>query len=196
MPEKCRVMRQVARRVATCFAGGLAGMLVMLCGVRADTQTVNVEVTLLDAGCEITVDNATPTLDAVNTVAISTASAVQRLGSFNLQLTNCFGSLASGKYLNVGVNGTTVKDDKVFRTGGTSGGAGFVLFWNRSAVDTYANALATTKTDLAWPGSSGANLATLTQTSVPVTVGAVSYGTTGVTGGTLTGAASFALSVK
>lgn len=165
-------------------------------GAQADTQTVDIDVTVQDPGCEITVDNASPTLKAINSSHLL-GGGVQALGSFNLKLENCFGKLATAKNLNVAVSGITVQDDKVFRgTASTSAGAGFVLFWNVVTAGTYAKALKTTDTALNWPGTGGVDLSTLDGSVLPIAVGGVAYGSSGVTAGSLTGSATFAISVK
>ncbi|HGG3697421.1 TPA: fimbrial protein [Salmonella enterica subsp. enterica serovar Java] len=170
-------------------------LLALITSAQAATQTVNIDITVLDAGCEITVDNANPALQVINTAALNNG-AVQHLGSFNLKLENCLGKLATAKSLNLAVSGTTVKDDKVFRGAtSTSAGVGFVLFWNTATAGVYANSLKTTDASLNWPGSTGANLDTFNGKLLPIAVGGVAYATP-FTGGSLTGAVSFAISVK
>ena len=190
-PEKSRQGYRVVRFGLTPLC-----LLALITSAQADTQTVNIDVTVLDAGCEITVDNASPALQVINSSALG-GGAVQSLGKFNLKLENCFGKLAAAKNLNLAVSGTTVQDDKVFRGAtSTSAGAGFVLFWNTATTGLYANALKTTDGTLNWPGSTGADLTTFSGKQLPIAVGGVAYGSSPLKGGTLTGAVSFAISVK
>ncbi|EAS6426709.1 type 1 fimbrial protein [Salmonella enterica] len=177
------------------FGLALWSLLALITSAQAGTQMLNIDVTVLDPGCEITVDNASPALQVINSSVLG-GSAVQHLGSFNLKLENCVGKLAAAKNLNLAVSGTTVKDDKVFRgASSTSAGVGFVLFWNAASSGLYANALKTTDAALNWPGSTGADLTTLNGKLLPIAVGGVAYASP-LKGGTLTGAVSFAISVK
>ncbi|ECH1709789.1 type 1 fimbrial protein [Salmonella enterica] len=170
-------------------------LLALITSAQAETQTVNLNITVRAPACEITVDNANPVLQVINTAALDNG-AVQHLGSFNLKLENCIGRLPAAKNLNLAVSGTTVKDDKVFRgAASTSAGVGFVLFWNTATAGLYANALKTTDAALNWPGSTGADLTTFNGKQLPIAVGGVAYAAP-LTGGTLTSAVSFAISMK
>lgn len=170
-------------------------LLALITSAQAGTQTVNLNITVQTPACEITVDNANPALQVINTIALNNG-AVQHLGSFNLKLENCIGHLPAAKNLNLAVSGTTVKDDKVFRgAASTSNGVGFVLFWNTATAGLYANALKTTDAALNWPGSTGADLTTFNGKQLPIAVGGVAYASP-LTVGTLTSAVSFAISVK
>ncbi len=189
-PEKSRSVHPVVH-----FGIASWCLLALIASAQADTQTVNLDVTVRDAGCEITVDNANPVLQVINPSALDNG-AVQHLGSFNLKLENCIGHLPAAKNLNLAVSGTAVKDDKVFRgAASTSAGVGFVLFWNTATAGLYANALKTTDAALNWPGSTGADLTTFNGKQLPIAVGGVAYAAP-LTVGTLTGAVSFAISVK